>query len=134
MELNEFLEKVRSRAGLANLDEALYASRATLETLSERLSGTEPGHLEAQLPTALARFMEIDPHRRVEPFSAAEFFHRIGEREGIGLDDATAHAKAVLGVLGEAVAPGEIMDIRRQLSNDYQAMFTAADENRLLTS
>ena len=57
MKYDEFIDRVRSRAELASSDQAVLATRATLITLAERLSGEEPAHLASELPRELGRFI-----------------------------------------------------------------------------
>lgn len=123
MQLHDFLGQVQHRAHLANVDQALRASRATLETLAERLSGGEPTQLGAQLPPELARYLHEITAGTGERFSSDEFFQRVSAREGVDLPDAVFHARAVIEVLCEAVSPGEIDDVRAQLPADYQRLF-----------
>ncbi len=131
MQLHDFLGQVQHRAHLSDFDEALRASRATLETLAERLDGNEPAQLGAQLPHELAEFLKRDSAGTGERFSSDEFFQRVCEREGVDLPDAVFHARAVIDVLSDAVSAGEIADIRAQLPTDYQRLFEAGSTGRL---
>lgn len=126
MQLHDFLGQVQHRAHLADFDQALRASRATLETLGERLSGNEPRQLGAQLPHELAQYLNEITSGGGERFSSDEFFRRVSEREGIDLQDAVYHARAVIEVLCEAVSSGEIEDVRAQLPEDYQRLFSGS--------
>lgn len=69
--------------------------------------------------------------REAEEFSAAEFVERVEtrERELSHLDDADGerHARAVLGVLGDAVSGGELDDARAQLPEGFDALFEPVD-------
>jgi uncharacterized protein (DUF2267 family) len=58
LKYDEFIGQVRHRAGLGSHAEAERATRATLETLAERLAGGEAHDLAAQLPPELARYLE----------------------------------------------------------------------------
>ena len=58
MKYDEFIGQVRHRARLSSHAEAERATRATLETLAERLAGGEAHDLAAQLPPELARSLE----------------------------------------------------------------------------
>ncbi len=86
MQFQEFPGQVQSRAKLDSLDAALAATRATLETLAERLGEDEPEHLAAQLPEELAHCLRQDD--RGHHFSSDEFFKRVSQRSGAGLPDA----------------------------------------------
>lgn len=129
MQLQEFLGQVQSRAKLESVDSALAATRATLETLGERLGAHEPENLAAQLPEELAKFLRQD--NRGQRFSSGEFFQRVSQRSGADLPDAVYQVRVVFEVLGEAVSKGEIDDVRQQLPEDYQRIFAAGSEGRV---
>jgi uncharacterized protein (DUF2267 family) len=79
MKGDEFIAEVRNLAELDSNEEAEKATRATLETLRERLAGNEPSNLAAQLPPEIAPYAEGDGGR--ESFSVQEFYERVAERE-----------------------------------------------------
>jgi putative drug exporter of the RND superfamily len=116
----EFVELVGGRAGLTH-PEARRATDAALVTLSERITPRETHVLAAQLPRDLRPFV-LSPKGGPERFGAEEFVRRVGEREGVGDEEAAAHARAVLATLDEAVA-GDLDYVRAQLSADYAALF-----------
>jgi uncharacterized protein (DUF2267 family) len=121
MKADQFIKEVMNRAGLSTRQQAIDATHATLAVLGERLFGGEKEDLAAQLPPELQVYLlEADVSRR---FDLEEFFERIGEEEGVGVDEASKHAKAVVSVLCDSVTPGEIMDVRSQLSKDYDVLF-----------
>jgi uncharacterized protein (DUF2267 family) len=121
MKGDEFIAEVRNLAELDSNEEAEKASRATLETLRERLAGNEPSNLAAQLPPEIAPYAEGDGGG--ESFSVDEFYERVAEKEGVGHDEAIRHARAVATVLQMAVTGGEIDDVRSQLGNEYEELF-----------
>ena len=123
MQLHDFLGQVQHRAQLRDFDSALRASRATLETLAERMSGNEPDQLGAQLPHELAEFLHHEGSGGGERFDSNEFLKRVSEREGVDLPVSVYHVRAVLEVLREAVSPGEIRDVLDQLPDDYRRLF-----------
>ena len=53
------------------MEDAIIATRATLATLSERLTGSETRHLAAQLPPEIKGFLEKEGSER---FGVDEFF------------------------------------------------------------
>jgi RND superfamily putative drug exporter len=116
----EFVALVGGRAGLQRPD-AERATDAALVTLSERITPRESQVLAAQLPRDLRPFV-VSPKRGTERFGADEFVRRVGEREGVGDDEAAAHTRAVLATLDEAVA-GDLDYVRAQLSEDYASLF-----------
>jgi uncharacterized protein (DUF2267 family) len=118
----EFLSKVQDRIGPAQPDEARRAIIATFDPLGERISGGEASDLATQLPKELK-----EPLQRAggnaEGFSFEEFLRRIGEREGVDIDEARNHASAVMTVLREAVSDGQLDDIRAQLPQEFDPLF-----------
>ena len=59
MKHDEFIGQVQHRARLSSRGEAERATRATLETLAERLAGGEEQDLAAQLPAEFDRLFEV---------------------------------------------------------------------------
>jgi uncharacterized protein (DUF2267 family) len=117
MQYNEFIEQVQHRSGLHSAEEATQAIRATLQTLGERLSKTETEKLAAQLPNPLKSYLLLQPE--TQRFTLEEFFNRVSAREDVGRPHAIAHARAVFGVLREAVSAGELEDVKRELPPEY---------------
>jgi uncharacterized protein (DUF2267 family) len=125
MQYKEFIDRVQQLTGCGSPEEAVQATRATLETLGERLSRRETRQLATQLPKELGTYL----HQRQEQqqfFALEEFFNRVSAREGTRWHQAVAHAQAVIAVLREAVSPGEIEDVRIELAPEYDALFGAA--------
>jgi uncharacterized protein (DUF2267 family) len=123
MQTQEFLGQVQDKAGLATLGEAMRATRATLETLAERLGPDETRHLAAQLPHEIQLFLADAGMAMPERFSSNEFLLRVCAREGIDLSESTHHARAVIVVLTEAVSPDDIDDVLDRLPDDYRPLF-----------
>jgi uncharacterized protein (DUF2267 family) len=121
MKGDQFIAEVRNLAELANDEEAEKATRATLETLRERLAGNEPSNLAAQLPPKVASYVEGSGSG--EPFSVDEFYDRVAQKEGVDHDEAVKHARAVATVVQNAVTRGEVDDVRSQLGNEYGELF-----------
>jgi uncharacterized protein (DUF2267 family) len=121
MKGDEFIVEVRNLAGLGNNEEAEKATRATLETLRERLAGDEPSNLAAQLPPEIASYVEGSGSQ--DSFGVDEFYSRVAQKEGLGQDEAARHARAVATVLQTAVSGGELDDVRSQLGNEYKELF-----------
>ena len=124
MQLHEFLGQIQHRARLADMDQALRATRATFETLAERIGGNEPKQLGAQLPEELGRF--LDPKGDAQRFDSDEFLRRVSERAHTDLPVSVYHTRVVLEVLKEAVTPGEISDVLNQLPDDYKRLFSGS--------
>ena len=93
MQTDEFLGQVQNKAQLATLGDAMRATRATLETLAERLGPDEARHLAAHLPHEIQLFLADAGMPMPERFSSAEFLLRVCAREGIDRRRArTTHA------------------------------------------
>jgi uncharacterized protein (DUF2267 family) len=123
MQTQEFLGQVQNKAHLATLGEAMRATRATLETLAERLGPDETRHLAAQLPHEIQLFLADAGMPMPERFSSDEFLLRVCAREGIDLLESTHHAQAVIDVLMQAVAHGGNVDVLERLPDDYRRLF-----------
>ncbi|HXF60554.1 MAG TPA: DUF2267 domain-containing protein [Caldilineaceae bacterium] len=128
MQFEEFVGQVQHRARLASQGEAMRAICATLETLGERLYDGEAAHVAAQLPPGIGAYLRLA--KRQERFDIQEFFKRVAEREGAGVDvpDAAHHARTVIEVLQEAVTPGQLRHLREQLPDDYAPLFEAGSQ------
>ena len=126
MQTHEFLGQVQNKAHLATLGEAMRATRATLETLAERLGPDESRHLAAQLPHEIQLFLSDAGTPMPERFSPDEFLQRVCAREGIALPESTQHARVVIDVLTEAVPPGEASDVLARLPDDYRRLFAGS--------
>jgi uncharacterized protein (DUF2267 family) len=131
MKYEEFIGKVRHRAGLATPDQAILATRVTLETLAERLGGHEAEHLSAQLPSELGLYLQLTGEEKAESFSLDEFFYRMSKREGVNLVDAEYHARVVLALIAETVSMGEIEDVRSQLPAEFARLFEVQNEGEI---
>lgn len=120
MDHDTFIGQVQHRARLDSRGAAETAVRATLETLAERLAGREPSHLAAQLPREIGMHLRREEPRQ-EQLGLQEFYQRVADRSGAGVDlpDAIFHAKAVLSVVRDAVSTGEFEDVTSQLPDEY---------------
>jgi len=126
MNFEEFLARVQGHAQLQDRQRALRATRATLETLADRLEGGEAYELAAQLPEGIGAFLTREPIiHSAQRFDLAEFFRRVSMREGAPTDDAVHHARAVLRVVDEVLSGERIGDVRSQLPPDFHALLEA---------
>lgn len=128
MEYNDFVGRVRERAGLESNEKALQVSQATLETLSERLSGGEARDFLSQLPEAIKLSVSAIPESH--PYSLDEFIERVSEQEGTDASTARDHARVVLEVLAEATTAGEFADICAQLPKEYESLVPGAGTHK----
>ncbi len=128
MKHDEFIGQVQHRAHLSSRGDAEVATRATLETLAERLAGGEADDLASQLPRGLAGYLRTGLAGAGVHYSVDEFFQRVSAREGIDVPEAIYHAQAVIAVLYEAVSPGEMADVRAQLPAEFSRLFEPGRE------
>ncbi len=131
MKHDEFIKQVQHHASLHSREDAELATRATLETLAERLVGGEAEDLASQLPRELAEYLRTGLAGAGVRFSMEEFFRRVSEREGVDLPKAINHARAVFAVLYKAVSPGEMADVRAQLPADFSQLFEPGREEEV---
>jgi uncharacterized protein (DUF2267 family) len=60
------------------------------------------------------------PHR----FTLEEFYNRVAARSDVRYPAAVRHSQAVVQVLRETVAPGELADVFRELPDEYEELLT----------
>jgi uncharacterized protein (DUF2267 family) len=131
---DEFIKEVQTRGHMESREEAERATRATLETLAERLAGGEPHDLASQLPPELAEHLRYEGEETANPFSLDEFFERVTERdEGVDQPRAVYHARVVMEVVGDAVTKGEMDHVRSQLPEEYEPLFRAGSQGEMST-
>lgn len=124
MKYDEVIATVRDQANLADRDQAVAVTTATLELLGQRLAGAEPADLASQLPDGLKE--SLTRHTgAAETFDVDEFLRRLAQREGAGVDpeQAREHARVVFATLGSFVSSGELDDVRSQLPAGYGSLF-----------
>jgi uncharacterized protein (DUF2267 family) len=119
VDAEHFLDLVRDAVATTR-DGAERATRATLQTLGERITAGEARDLATQLPPEIAPWLA--PTGAAEPFDVDEFLARVARREGTDLATAERHAAAVFTALGQAVAGDELDDVAAQLPADYAAL------------
>ncbi|MGI6206812.1 MAG: DUF2267 domain-containing protein [Anaerolineae bacterium] len=117
MRRDEFVERVQERTGLS-AEEAERAVDAVLETLGERLELTEKNHLASQVGSDLKE--PLLRRKRTERYSLEEFYNRVGGRSEVSFAHAENHTRAVMEVLREAIAPGELQHIIEKLPDEYR--------------
>ena len=127
MKYDQFIKHVQTLAQLDSRDEAESATRATLETIKERIVGNEASQLAAQLPKEMAEYLHGREGEDGQYFKVEEFYRRVSEKEGVDTTAAAIHARAVFNVLQQAVSPGEFADVRVNLSDDYDELFAVME-------
>lgn len=129
MKYDEFIKHVQTVAQLNSREEAERATRATLETIKERIVGNEGKDLASQLPKELGQYLRGREGEDGQHFSCEEFLKRVSEKEGVDKNTATNHARAIFSVLQDAVTPGEFADVRANFSDDYAELFASSSTN-----
>ncbi|HEV8567055.1 MAG TPA: DUF2267 domain-containing protein [Actinoplanes sp.] len=120
MKYPEFISKVTERSALPR-DEADAITRATLQTLGERITGGEARDLAAQLPKELQDDL-ASASEEAEPFDLEKFIRRVGERARVAPADARIGINAVFQTLEDAVSFGEFEDVMGQLPEEFGAL------------
>ncbi|WP_017613871.1 DUF2267 domain-containing protein [Nocardiopsis salina] len=123
MQYEEFIAQVCQDASIGDRTRAESAVEASLHVLGQRLAGSEPLDLAAQLP---ARLREVlTGHQDTgETFGVDEFCRRVAQREGnhASPDAALDHARAVLGTVARTVGAREVDQLRSQLPPGYTVL------------
>ncbi|HZB81518.1 MAG TPA: DUF2267 domain-containing protein [Rubrobacteraceae bacterium] len=127
MQYPEFLQRVQEQINATEpatqtQRAAEQAITATLETLSERLTGGEATDLAAQLPEELKAPLQRSAEEAGR-FSLKEFYERVAEREGVDVETARNDSSAVMSVLRLAVTPGQLDDLMAQLPSEFNVLF-----------
>jgi uncharacterized protein (DUF2267 family) len=127
MQTAEFLGRVQTAACLPTLDAAIKATRATLETLAERLGPDEARHLGDRLPHEIQLYLRGAATPVPERFSSDEFLERVCAREGVDLPNSMHHARAVIDVLTKAVSKNDMLEVVERLPDDYRRLFAGSE-------
>jgi uncharacterized protein (DUF2267 family) len=128
---DEFITAV-AQAARSGWDQAQHATRATLETLADRIDAGEARHLAAALPDTIAPYVATaTPAQR---FGVDEFLRRVAEREGVDLETARRHAQAVFTVLQRAVSPQEFADLSAELPKDFAALLPQGPDIQVIST
>lgn len=123
MKYDEFIKQVQGLAQLDSRQAAEQATRATLETIAERIVGNEASQLAAQLPQELGQYLRGHEGENGGFFSLKEFYERVSQKAGVEPVAAAMQTRAVFMVLNEAVTPGEFADVKANFSDDYSELF-----------
>lgn len=122
MRYDEFILRVQAEGGLRSRDDAVRITRATLETIGERISRVHRQHLSAQLPVGLGAYPV--KRKRKDLFMLDEFYNRVVARSEMGKREAAAGVHAVMQVLRQAIAPGELGDIFGDLPAEFDELLS----------
>ncbi|WP_101296775.1 DUF2267 domain-containing protein [Halegenticoccus soli] len=133
MDYDAFIGEVQNRAQLSSREDAVRATRITLETLSRRIKPGAAENLAAQLPEKIGR--HLSKVGTVETFEWNEFVGRVVEKRDYNPEDergdAVHHSRAVMDVVAEAVTVGVIEELRDQISSadDWNELFVLVDQD-----
>lgn len=125
MDHDHFIGQVQARAQLSSRGEAEGLTRATLETLGERIPEQVATHLADQLPIEigenLRRTVTMAGAGSGERFGLDEFIRRVSERGHVPEPNAVYGSRVVLEVTGEATH-GVIAKVRDSLPQDLRPL------------
>ncbi|MET9968213.1 DUF2267 domain-containing protein [Streptomyces sp. NPDC006356] len=119
----EFIGQVQARARVDGRGAVERATRASLETLAERIPAGLAEKLAAQLPYEIAEHLRRIDRAPDVPVGGAhmsghEFFERVAQREGKSFPKAVHHARSVIEVVSEAVQGSVTAQVRECLDDE----------------
>ena len=125
-ETNTWLKEIAEYLEAPNRQVAYHALRGVLFALRDRLTVEETFNLAAQLPLLIRGlfFEGYKPAGRPQKYHAAEFLARV-EREVQTVGGATPEraTRAVLLVMYQHIAEGELLDIFDELPKDLRRLW-----------
>ena len=125
MNYDEFVGQVQYRAELGSRGEAVRATRATLQTLGDRLQPDEADDLASVLPMEIDRFLTTAESGQA--FGYGAFVERVAERTEADKPEAGFYARVVMDVLDDAIPSGEREDVESQLPGEFGDLFELAE-------
>lgn len=133
MQHDEFIGQVQNRAHLDSRGAAERATRATLETLAERIPAGLADNLAAQLPPEIGEHLRRveaapDEPETGERFERREFLRRVSERSGRDEPQAAHDARVVMAVVDEATSGGVVDKVAEALPEDVNQFLSAESE------
>ncbi|MBW4424768.1 MAG: DUF2267 domain-containing protein [Nostoc desertorum CM1-VF14] len=123
MEYDEFITHVQSLTQSDSREEAERATRATLETLKERIANDEAQELAASLPQQLGDYLRGKEGDSGGSFNLQEFIARASQKENIEPTTVAIHVRAVFTVLQNAISPELFAALHSHFSHDYEELF-----------
>ena len=123
MEYDEFITHVQSLTQSDSREEAERATRATLETLKERIANDKAQELAANLPQQLGDYLRGKEGESGGSFNLQEFIARASQKENIEPTTVAIHVRAVFTVLQNAISPELFAALHSHFSHDYEEMF-----------
>ena len=122
MNYAEFVDAVARRAQVPS-GEAATVTRATLETLTDRVTAGQARGIALQLPKELREHLHktttATDAQIAESFGLEEFVERVSARAGVDRAMADTGARAVLTTVGETVSDDELDGMVSQLPKEF---------------
>ncbi|HLO87849.1 MAG TPA: DUF2267 domain-containing protein [Nostocaceae cyanobacterium] len=131
MEYSEFITHVQTLTQSDSLENAVKATRATLETLKEHLPQEEVEELAAQLPQELSECLHNEAIVNNQSFPLLEFIERTSQKENIEPTTAAMHVRAVFAVLENAINPEIFARFHKYFPHDYEELFTISSTSEM---
>jgi uncharacterized protein (DUF2267 family) len=131
MTADEFVAIVAQMARTGR-EQAQEASRATLQTLAERIDAGQARQLAGQLPPEVGPWLATTS--LAERFDVDEFLRRIAAREGVDVATARRHAEAVFSALARAVSYDEFADLTAELPKDFVALLPRGPDMHVMSA
>jgi|SRR5581483_1792503 uncharacterized protein (DUF2267 family) len=125
MDHDSFIGQVQERARLGSRGAAEDATRATLETLAERIPAGLADNVAAQLPREIGEHLlrvatSLDHPDDGVHMAPGEFFARVAQRVGAGYPEAVQEARAVVEVMSEATDNDLVGEVSDSLDEDLR--------------
>jgi uncharacterized protein (DUF2267 family) len=125
----EFIDAVARRAGVSPA-EATTVTRATLETLTDRITEGQAHDIAGQLPVELREHLHKTTSATgaqvAERFGIEEFVHRVSARAGVDTALADTGMRAALTTVGETISSEEREGTVSQLPKEFWDMIKPA--------
>lgn len=136
MDHDTFIGQVQARARLSSRGAAETATRATLETLAERVPAPFAENLAAQLPHEIGEHLRRVATAADQPatgvrMSRHEFFDRVAQRSGDNVPKAVHEARSVVEVVGEATQGGLTDKLRQSLDAETATVLFAGSKGHV---
>ncbi|PAZ17321.1 hypothetical protein CLM62_02750 [Streptomyces sp. SA15] len=130
MDHDTFIGQVQARAHLDSRGAAEAATRATLETLAERIPASLADNLAAQLPREVGEHLRRVATAPDQPDTGVrmeyrEFLDRVAQRAGADTAKATHEARSVVEVVGEATEGSLMSKVRQSLDDELARILFA---------
>ncbi|WP_175412560.1 DUF2267 domain-containing protein [Streptomyces sp. TRM64462] len=135
MDHDTFIGQVQHRAHLDSRGAAETATRATLETLAERVPAGLADKLAAQLPREVGENLRRVATAPDQPatgmhMSNREFFERVATRAQANTAKAAHEARCVMEVVSEATGGSLTEKVRQSLDHDLaESLFAGSSGN-----